>query len=68
MRTAVSTSGRCAALGQGLAIFCDIGATLASPVVDGGRLARLDVYPFVPEVLVRLRAVGGARVRVVEDG
>lgn len=46
------------AVNQGLAVFFDIGDTLASPVVEGGHLAGLDVYPFVPEVLTRLRSVG----------
>jgi hypothetical protein len=45
---------------EGLAVFFDIGDTLASAVVEGGRLSRLDVYRFVPDVLARLRA--GARV------
>lgn len=39
-----------------LAVFFDIGDTLASAVVEGGRLTRLDVYRFVPEVLERLGA------------
>jgi hypothetical protein len=41
-----------------LAVFFDIGDTLASAVVEGSHLSRLDVYPFVPEVLARLRAGG----------
>jgi hypothetical protein len=45
-----------------VAVFFDIGDTLASPVVAGGRLSRLAVYPLVPEVLTRLRT--GA----VDDG
>jgi FMN phosphatase YigB (HAD superfamily) len=45
-------------LGTRLAAFFDIGDTLASAVLDGGRLSRLEVYPFVPEVLARLRAGG----------
>jgi hypothetical protein len=45
---------------EGLAVFFDIGDTLASAVVEGGRLSRLDVYRFIPDVLARLRA--GARV------
>jgi FMN phosphatase YigB (HAD superfamily) len=48
-------------MGSGLAVFFDIGDTLASPVVSGGALAGLDVYPFVPEVLDRL---GDAEVPV----
>jgi FMN phosphatase YigB (HAD superfamily) len=50
-------------MGERLVAFFDIGDTLASAVLDGGRVTRLEVYPFVPEVLVRLRAVGeGASV------
>ncbi|MFI6875163.1 HAD family hydrolase [Streptomyces sp. NPDC050400] len=45
------------------AVFFDIGDTLASAIVEGGRLSRLDVYPFVPEVLARLKA-GGEGVSV----
>jgi FMN phosphatase YigB (HAD superfamily) len=51
-------------MGEGLAVFFDIGDTLASPVVEGGQLSRLDVYAFVPEVLTRLRAAGGNDVAV----
>jgi FMN phosphatase YigB (HAD superfamily) len=43
---------------EGLAVFFDIGDTLASAVVEGGHLSRLDVYPFIPDVLARLRANG----------
>ncbi|WP_329000077.1 hypothetical protein OHA18_37315 [Kribbella sp. NBC_00709] len=43
-------------MSQKLAVFFDIGDTLASAVMDGTRLSRLDVYPFVSEVLTRLRA------------
>jgi FMN phosphatase YigB (HAD superfamily) len=39
-----------------LALFFDIGDTLASAVVEGGRLSHLDVYRFIPDVLGRLRA------------
>jgi FMN phosphatase YigB (HAD superfamily) len=39
-----------------VAVFFDIGDTLASAVVEAGRLAGLEVYPFVPEVLGRLGA------------
>ena len=46
-------------MAQGVAVFFDIGDTLASPVVDGGHLAGLTVYPLVPEVLARLRAARG---------
>ena len=35
-----------------VAVFFDIGDTLASPVIIDGRLVRLDVYPFVSDVLV----------------
>jgi FMN phosphatase YigB (HAD superfamily) len=42
-----------------LAVFFDIGDTLASPVVTDGHLSGLAVYPFVPEVLDRLAAVRG---------
>ena len=48
--------------GQRMAVFFDIGDTLASPVVAGGRLTALDVYPRVPEVLDRLAAHGGLAV------
>jgi FMN phosphatase YigB (HAD superfamily) len=37
------------------AVFFDIGDTLATAVVEGGHLSGLEVYPFVPEVLARLR-------------
>lgn len=50
-------------MNQGPAVFFDIGDTLASAVVEGGRLSRLDVYPFIPDVLARLRA-GGKGVSV----
>jgi FMN phosphatase YigB (HAD superfamily) len=46
-------------MGDGLAVFFDIGDTLASPHITGGHLAGLDVYPFVPEILARMRAAGG---------
>ena len=48
---------------EGLAVFFDIGDTLASAVVEGGRLSRLEVYRFIPDVLARLRA-GGQGVSV----
>ena len=41
---------------EGLAVFFDIGDTLASAIVEEGRLSRLDVYRFIPDVLARLRA------------
>jgi len=43
-------------MSNGLAVFFDIGDTLASAVVTGSHLSRLEVYPFVPDVLARLRA------------
>lgn len=39
-----------------VAVFFDIGDTLASAVVQSGHLERLEVYPFVADVLVRLRS------------
>ena len=50
-----------AGMGNDVAVFFDIGDTLASPVIENGRLARLDVYPFVTQVLTRLRASGDDR-------
>lgn len=46
------------------AVFFDIGDTLASPVFEAGLVARLAVYPFVPDVMARLRAAGGDDVEV----
>ena len=43
-----------------VAVFFDIGDTLASAVVRSGHLVRLEPYPFVPEVLGRLRSGAGA--------
>lgn len=43
-------------MNDGVAVFFDIGDTLASPVVSAGRLARLEAYPFVSDVLKRLRS------------
>jgi FMN phosphatase YigB (HAD superfamily) len=51
-------------MGEGLAVFFDIGDTLASPVVVGGHISRLEVYPFVPNVLDRLRAAGDDQIPV----
>ena len=45
-------------MGAGLAVFFDIGDTLASPRVTAGRLSALELYPFVPELLARLRMAG----------
>ena len=53
-------------MSNGLTVFFDIGDTLASAVVEGSHLSRLDVYPFVPEVLARLRA-GGAGVGLISN-
>ena len=50
-------------MSEGLVVFFDIGDTLASPILDAGRLSRLEVYRFVPEVLARLQA-GGPEVPV----
>ncbi|MCX4672352.1 hypothetical protein OG453_37795 [Streptomyces sp. NBC_01381] len=50
-------------MARDLAVFFDIGDTLASAVMENGHLARLDVYRFVPGVLARLRA-GGEGVSV----
>jgi FMN phosphatase YigB (HAD superfamily) len=50
-------------MSEGLVVFFDIGDTLASAIVDAGRLSRLEVYRFVPDVLARLQA-GGAEVPV----
>lgn len=44
---------------NGIAVFFDIGDTLAQAVVSGSHLVRLDVYPLVPEVLTRLRGARG---------
>jgi FMN phosphatase YigB (HAD superfamily) len=49
---------------KGLAVFFDIGDTLASPRVAGGHLSGLDVYPFVPEILTRLRISGGQEIPI----
>lgn len=42
-------------MSEGLVVFFDIGDTLASPILGAGRLSRLEVYRFVPDVLARLR-------------
>jgi FMN phosphatase YigB (HAD superfamily) len=53
-------------MGEPVVVFFDVGETLASPVLSAaGHIERLDVYPFVSEVLDRLRAASGAgRARV----
>jgi FMN phosphatase YigB (HAD superfamily) len=47
-----------------LAVFFDIGDTLASPRIAGGHLSALEVYPFVPEILARLRMTGGQEFEI----
>jgi FMN phosphatase YigB (HAD superfamily) len=49
-----------------VAVFFDIGDTLANAVVQSGHVARLEPYPFVPDVLTRLRA--GASTGTVKLG
>lgn len=46
-------------MNRAVAVFFDIGDTLASAVVQSGHLERLEVYPFVADVLARLRSGGG---------
>jgi FMN phosphatase YigB (HAD superfamily) len=46
-------------MSEGLAVFFDVGDTLASPRTADGHLSGLAVYPFVPEVLARFRTAGG---------
>lgn len=46
-------------MGQGIAVFFDIGDTLASPVVVEGRLVGLAMYPLVPDVLKHARVAAG---------
>ena len=43
-------------MNDAVAVFFDIGDTLASPVVASGHLVGLELYPFVPDVLQRLRS------------
>ena len=50
-----------------LAVFFDIGDTLASAVVEGGILSRLDVYPFIPDVLARLRTGGEVSLGLISN-
>jgi FMN phosphatase YigB (HAD superfamily) len=40
---------------DGIAVFFDLGETLADPRISGGHLTGLDVYPFALDVLARLR-------------
>jgi FMN phosphatase YigB (HAD superfamily) len=49
----------------GFVVFFDIGDTLASPRITDGHLSGLDVYPFVPEILARLRMTGGEELAIV---
>jgi FMN phosphatase YigB (HAD superfamily) len=44
-------------MSEPLTVFFDIGDTLASPVVTGGRLTGLRPYPFVPDVLQAMEGV-----------
>jgi FMN phosphatase YigB (HAD superfamily) len=44
-------------MGEPLAVFFDIGDTLASPVVTGGQLTGLRPYPFVRDVLQQMEGV-----------
>ena len=52
----------------GAAVFFDIGDTLASVTLapSGDRIARLDVFPYVPGVLGALRD-GGAQLGILSD-
>jgi FMN phosphatase YigB (HAD superfamily) len=45
-------------MNDAVAVFFDIGDTLARAVVQSGHLSRLERYPFVPEVLARMRSGG----------
>jgi len=47
-------------MSEPLAVFFDIGDTLASPVVRAGHLTALRPYPFVPDVLERMEGAGHA--------
>jgi FMN phosphatase YigB (HAD superfamily) len=51
-------------MSEGIAVFFDLGDTLASPRIADGHLSGLDVYPFVPEVLARFRTAGGDGVPI----
>ena len=51
-------------MAENRAVFFDVGETLANPVFEAGLLARLAVYPFVADVMTRLRAAGGDDVEV----
>jgi FMN phosphatase YigB (HAD superfamily) len=46
-------------MSRDVAVFFDIGDTVAGAVLKDGRLVGLEVYPFVPDVLDRLRAGSG---------
>ena len=46
-------------MSKGIAVFFDIGDTLASPRTADGHLSGLALYPFVPDVLARFRTAGG---------
>jgi phosphoglycolate phosphatase-like HAD superfamily hydrolase len=59
-----ASRGESRRMSEDLAVFFDIGDTLASAVVDAGGISHLDVFPFVPEVLTRLRAAGGEQAPV----
>ncbi|MFC9918419.1 hypothetical protein [Agromyces binzhouensis] len=49
---------------QGIAVFFDIGDTLASPIVEHGRLVALAMYPLVPDALGSARIAGGGDLEV----
>ena len=51
-------------MAEGIAVFFDIGSTLAEPLVTDGHLSGLDLYPFIPEVLDRLRQAGDTSLPV----
>jgi len=49
-------------MNDAVAVFFDIGETLASAVVRSGQLAGLELYPLVPDALKRLRSGVGRPV------
>ena len=51
-------------MSEELAVFFDIGDTLAGAVIEQGHIARLEAYPFVTDVLTRLRAARADHVTV----